>query len=543
MTGVESGAWRAETSRSHEGAAEGALAAPERPPSGAWTRHDRPSETTARGGRLARNTLLNLAGMATPLAVGIVVIPILVRELGLDRFGLLSLLWVLLANLAAVNLGRVTTKFVAEVLAHGERSSVPRLVWTIATAQAVIGVVAALAFAAAAPALVDRLFDVPVDLRAEARTAFVVLAVAIPVMLVGTCFAAVLEAIQRFDLLNAVIVPSGAATVALPLLVVLLGGGLAEVVAALLMARIATALAFFLLSVRAFPRLGRPCAPSLAVAVRMRSFAGWLMVAGIVSPWLRYLDRYVLATLLSVSAVAYYSVAFDTIERLTMVSSAAALTVFPAFATFQASAAPARTHALFVFTLKALLITVAPVALGLAAWGPVLLRLWLGAPFAQHGAAAFQVLALVVPIWILAPIADAALQAYGRPDVIAKLYVIAFPVNALLVVVLIGALGVTGAALSMALRALVMAAVLLLITLRTIRLPLAVFAADLWRTLVLLGALGALLWTIATALDGAAIQVALASIVLALFGLGIWSWGLSGVERAQAWALLPRSAR
>jgi len=539
------GAWRP-----HQRAIKRPTLPPERSASPPWIQREllgpaEPpiGEAATRDGLLARNTLLNLAGMATPLAVGVAVIPVLVRELGLERFGLLSLVWVILANVAAFNLGRVTTKFIAEALGHGDRSSVPRLVWTIATAQAIIGVIASVAFAAAVPVLVDRIFDVPVTLQAEAHAAFAVLAVAIPVMLVGTCFAAVLEAIQRFDLLNAVVVPSGVATIALPLLVVLLGGGLASIVAALLAARVAAALAFFLLSVRAFPRLGRPCAPSLAVAVRMRSFAGWLMVAGVVSPWIRYLDRYVLATLLSVSAVAYYSVAFDTIERLTMVSSAAALTLFPAFATFQASAAPGRTHAAFVFALKALLVTVAPVALGLVAWGPVVLRLWLGASFAEHGATAFQLLALVVPVWVLAPIADAALQAYGRPDVIAKLYVVAFPLNAVLVVVLVGTLGVTGAALSMALRALVVATVLLLVTLRTIRLPLAAFAADLWRTIVLVGALGVLLWTTATALDGAAVQVALASVALALFGLGTWSWALSDVERAQAWALLPRSAR
>lgn len=493
---------------------------------------------------MARNTLLNLAGLATPLAVGIAVIPVLVRELGVERFGLLSLVWVILANLAVFDfgLGRATTKFVAEALGQGDRASVPRLVWTIATVQAVIGVVAAVAFAAAVPVLIDA-FGVPLALRAEASTAFSLLASAIPFMLVATCFTAVLEATQRFDLLNAVTVPCGAATIAVPLIVVSLGGSLSAVVAGLLAVRIAAALAFFLLSVRAFPMLKRLCAPSLAAAVRMKSFAGWLALATFTAPLLRYLDRYVLATLLSVSAVAYYSAASDTIERLWIVSTAAVLTLFPAFTAFRASGASERTHAVFVFTVKALLIAVAPVALCLVAWAPVLLRVWLGAAFAEHGATAFQLLALAAPVAALTPVAGAALQAYGRPDVVAKLYVVSLPINTGLVFVLVAAIGVTGAALSMALRAVVEASFMLGVALRTMGLPVGTFIGGLWRTVALVGALAPLLGLAATATSDIGVQLAVAALVLILFGIGTWTWALTGIERVQARALVFRGQR
>jgi len=193
--------------------------------------------------------------------------------------------------------------------------------------------------------------------------------------------------------------------------------------------------------------------------------------------------------------------------------------------------------------VKALLIAVAPVALCLAAWAPVLLRLWLGAAFAEHGATAFQLLALAAPVAALTPVAAVALQAYGRPDVIAKLYVLSVPINAGVVFALVAAMGVTGAALSMTVRALVEASFVLGIALRTLQLPVATFIEGVWRTAVLVGALAPLLWLAATALDNIGAQLALAAIVLTVFGIAIWKWGLTAMERVHARALIVRSVR
>lgn len=70
---------------------------------------------------LARNTLLNFVGQALPL-VAVVTIPFIVRGLGIERFGLLSLAWVVLGyfTIFDLGLGRATTKYVAEALGKGD---------------------------------------------------------------------------------------------------------------------------------------------------------------------------------------------------------------------------------------------------------------------------------------------------------------------------------------------------------------------------------------------------------------------------------------
>lgn len=67
-----------------------------------------------RGSLMARNTFLNFIGQAVPLLVGVITIPFIIRGLGTDRFGLLSLAWIVLGYFAIfdLGLGRTTTKFI-----------------------------------------------------------------------------------------------------------------------------------------------------------------------------------------------------------------------------------------------------------------------------------------------------------------------------------------------------------------------------------------------------------------------------------------------
>ena len=67
------------------------------------------------GRLLARNTVWNLGGQVAPLVVAIFAIPPLIKGLGTDRFGVLTLAWVVIGyfSLFDLGLGRALTKLVA----------------------------------------------------------------------------------------------------------------------------------------------------------------------------------------------------------------------------------------------------------------------------------------------------------------------------------------------------------------------------------------------------------------------------------------------
>src|SRR5258708_27686898 len=84
------------------------------------------------GGRLlARNRIWNLLGLVSPLLVGLVAVPILIRAMGVTRFGVLSLAWIVIGyfSLFDLGIGRAVTKLIADKLAAHEEHSIPPLAW------------------------------------------------------------------------------------------------------------------------------------------------------------------------------------------------------------------------------------------------------------------------------------------------------------------------------------------------------------------------------------------------------------------------------
>jgi len=405
------------------------------------------------GAALVRNTLLNLIGQVAPLLVAVVTVPFVVRGLGEARFGLLALSWAVLGYFGVFDLGmgRAATKYVAEALGRGEEDAVPSLVWAAITVQLVFGVLGGLALALATPLLVGRFLTIAPELIDDATRGFYLLAVAVPLVLIAGSFRGVLEAAQRFDLINLVRVPSSIANYLLALVGIWLGYGLPAIIFLLVLGRALAALGFALLSVRVFPGL----VPGLrgqgwregATLRKLLGFGGWVTVSSVTIPILNYLEQFLIAGLLSVGALTYYSAPFEVVSRVAIFPASVAITLFPAFSYYQAS----RREVLAELSwrpLRYLLVTGIPLMVILVAFAPDLLGYWLGTEFATRSSGVLRILAITFSINALAYIPFSAVQGLGRPDLKAKLDLAEVPLFVVLSWILIPRYGVEGAALA-----------------------------------------------------------------------------------------------
>jgi O-antigen/teichoic acid export membrane protein len=493
-----------------------------------------------RASLLARNTLLNFISQVVPLLVGVVTIPFVVHGLGTERFGLLSLAWVVLGYFAVfdLGLGRATTKFVAEAMGKGEEEEVPRLVWTAVTVQAMFGVLGGLVLTGITPLLVERVLNIPPELIGEAKTTFYLLAFSVPVVLISGSFSGVLEASQRFDLVNAVKIPANSFTYLLPLVGLLLGFKLPGIVTLILLARLGALAAFVALNLRLTPELKR-YSGSFSLFPRLFSFGGWVMVSSVVGPILLYLDRFLLGALLSMAAVTYYTAPFEVISRLWIIPGSLVMTLFPAFSTI-GTTCKEDSQRLYIRSIKYLLLSTGPIVLILIMFANKILQLWLGAEFAQQSTLLFQILLLGALIALLAPASGALLQGLGRPDILAKLYLIEVPLNIGLVWLLVQHFGIDGAALSFALRALVETGVLFVISMRLIHLPYACIKGNgLWRSVVILLGVGGLLGMISLT-EAFLFQIGFIVVLLLAFAVISWCYVLDGTDKKVIASLVPK---
>jgi O-antigen/teichoic acid export membrane protein len=414
---------------------------------------------------LARNTLLNLLGQGLPLVVAVAAIPILIQGIGVDRFGLLALAWLVIGyfSLFDLGIGRALTQFVSGRIGRGEDDEVAPVAWTGLAIMSALGVAAWAALHLLAPILVTRILNVPTELRDEAVGAFRILALAVPFVVSTAGLRGLLEAVQRFDFVNAVRIPLGALTFLAPLAVLPFSADLRAVVAALAAIRVLAWGAYGLLLLRAMPSLRGNLRTEVGQILSLVRFGSWITVSNVVSPLMVHLDRVVIGAVLSMSAVAYYATPFEVVTRLWIVPIAVMGVLFPAFATSYA-ADQQRAAWLFDQASRGILLLLLPVVLLVVGVSGPALELWVGAEFAREGAVVARWLALGVFVNSLAHVPYALLQAMGRPDLTAKLHLAEAPFYFFLLWGLLAVVGLPGAAIAWTVRVIVDAILLFAFT-------------------------------------------------------------------------------
>lgn len=405
--------------------------------------------------RFISNTALNFTGLALPLLLAFFVMPIISRNLGAARFGLLGLAWALLEyfSLLDVGLGRATTKFVAERAASSPPELVEIIVISLAS-QTLTGAVGGAVLAGLTPFLVEHVLRVPTDLVPDARIVLVLLAATLPFVLLSLSLRGVIEAAQRFDLSNMIRIVSSSATFLIPAIATSYGVSLPIVILLLLVARVLACIALAAAIPVALPGLSWRWPREWRILRELLSYGGWVAVSNLLSPVLIYLDRFMLAAMVGVSAVGYYTAPYEATTRLLIIPGSLVTTLFPLVSALSAKQERGTLSRMFTASLRNLVLVLAAPVAAILVFAPDLLTIWLGPEFSTQSAVAMRLLAIGLLVNGLAHIPYAYIQALGRPEVPAKFHVLELIVYPPIVWLLISKFAIAGAAAAWSLRAL-----------------------------------------------------------------------------------------
>jgi O-antigen/teichoic acid export membrane protein len=410
---------------------------------------------------LARNALWNLLGNCAPMLVAVPCIALLIKRLGTDQFGVLTLVWALIgyATLFDLGLGRALTQLVAAKLGSGADQEIPGLVWTSLLLLLLLGLLGALVVVLLAPWLVNHTLHVRGTLGHETLYSLYLLGISVPVVISTAALRGLLEAHQRFGLINALRIPMGVFAYAGPLLVLPFSKNLSTVVAVLVAGRFIAWGAHLLFCFKVMPTLRHRITWQRAAVGPLLRFGSWMTVTNIVGPLMVTLDRFVIGALLSVGAVAYYATPYEVVTKFWLIPGSLLGVMFPAFST---SFVQDRDRAALLYgrSVKYLVLTLFPLIVLVILLADDGLKLWLGAEFAQRSAHVLQWLAVGVFVNCLGWAPLAVVQSAGRPDLTAKLHLIELPAYLIALFWLTKSHGVEGAALAWTGRAAVDALVL-----------------------------------------------------------------------------------
>ena len=481
------------------------------------------------GAGVARHSLYNLLGQGSPFLAAVFAIPLLVSGLGTDRFGVLTIAWMIVGyfGLFDLGLGRALTQVVARTVRDEQRAQAPQLAWGALVTMTLLGLAGSLVLASLAPWMVYSALKIPAGMQQEAHRAFLVLSGAIPVVTATAGLVGILSAFQRFGLLNAIRVPMGIYTFLAPLAVLPFSRSLVAVTAALVVGRVVAAVVHFVAC--------RPYLPAFEPGWRhqyqglrpLLNLGAWMTVSNLVSPLMVYLDRFVIGAMVSVAAVAYYVTPWEAVTKLLTVPAAIMGVLFPAFA---ASHAVDRQRLVRLYDrgTRYIGLMLFPVVLVVASFAHEILQLWLGDEFARQGTLVLQWLAIGVFVNSLAQVFFTLVQGVGRPDLTGRLHLAELPLYLAALWLAIRGYGIVGAAVVWTGRMALDGAVLLFLSSGL----LGERHAPVWRT-----AGGVAVASLALAspmlFPALAARVVLVAVLLGVFALFAW-WRVLAVDERLA---------
>jgi len=121
--------------------------------------------------KITRNLAWDFVGICSPLVLALITIPQLVEVLGAARFGVLTLVWMVVGyGVFDMGLGRSLTKLVAERIDTEKQGEIPFLVWAALFMMVALGLIGALIIALCAPWFVSSILKIPAELTAETST-------------------------------------------------------------------------------------------------------------------------------------------------------------------------------------------------------------------------------------------------------------------------------------------------------------------------------------------------------------------------------------
>lgn len=402
--------------------------------------------------KLIRHSLYNLIGLGLPLFVAVFSIPVLIKELGDARFGLLTLIWAVVSYLSLfdLGLGRALTQQLAVMLAGKERHRIGALVTTATVVIAVFGLAAGILMAALGPWGLGFIQSIP-D-RQEALNAIWIMALAMPAVVLTSGFRGVLEARHAFAIVNIIRVPMGLLTFLGPLAVVLYGVPRLDVITAVLAGgRVVTCILHAWYAKRVLPDDAGGLYFDRTLIAPLCSSGGWMTVSNVVSPLMSYADRFIVGSVLSSAAVAYYVTPQELITKLSILPNALTAVLFPTLAEQIAR----RDEAAILLIRKAVVwifLALLPITVGIALFSKELLILWVGEAFALQSYVLLQIFSAGMFITCIAQIPFTVIQGAGRSHLTAVIHVLEAPLFLIALVVLSRQYGLTGAAIAWFLR-------------------------------------------------------------------------------------------
>lgn len=403
-------------------------------------------------GTLRRNFGFNVVGSAIPIATSLIMVPLYLHAIGVARYGVVSITWLLLGYFGFLDFGlsRASANALSR-LAHSPASERSPVLMTAFYLNLMLGLIAGLILYAGADLLMLHAFRMPRELQPEIGPTIPWIAAMLPLGMISGVASGALDSRERFFVSNSLSSVGAILGQALPLCCAyLIGPSLTVIIPATLLSRLLTVLLGFAVVVRLEWPL-RLLDFSPVWVRRLFSYGAWVSVSSLISPILDSIDQILIGTVLGATSVARYAIPMNLSMRSQIIASALARSLFPSLSRVSAAEASVLMEDAMITLAYGFGMIIAP-----AIWlSGIFLRLWVGPGIALFSTPVAEVLLLGAWANGLAFLPYSLLQGQGRPRVTALIHLVEIVPFIIVLWLLMHRFGLIGAAFAWTARVLV----------------------------------------------------------------------------------------
>ncbi|NHN89356.1 oligosaccharide flippase family protein [Acetobacter conturbans] len=366
------------------------------------------------------NTAWNIIGRISPVFVALLVTPKLIHMLGLSRWGIFTIALSLVGTLGIfdMGLGRAMTRAIADRPDGKTTPETADLIFTGSVVLTLMGVVGAVVAAAGVGLWVDHGLKIPPALHSEVLWALWIFCATGPFLMLNAAYWSVYTSYHAFRTANLINIPISIAYYIVPVLALYVWDSLIAVMLVVMACRIVLTIAYFPPLMRLVPELWQARFRPALLKPLLR-VGGWMTVSNVAFPILNYLDRFMIASVVSAAATSYYSTPADVVNRFNMLTTSVSGSSFPALSSSWRRD-PQRTAEIYSTSVLVVCALLFPPCLVAGLFSHPLLALWIDPGFADQSSTIMKFLCVGVFLGGVDTIASGLVDAIGRADANAK---------------------------------------------------------------------------------------------------------------------------
>jgi O-antigen/teichoic acid export membrane protein len=399
--------------------------------------------------QLLRNALFNSGSWGVTVLVNLAAIPLFLRYLGVEGYGIYLLLTGLFGYFGLLDFG-LSDGVIKYVSHHYELEDYPAVTESLNAAllvQLIAGAVGVFLLCTFNRQIIQLLHVSSVLVGMATRGIYISAAGFFCKMLLNT-FNAVLKGLQRFDMLAKTTIGFSLATTITAVCTLIAGGGLLQLVIVTAFMTVVNLATVVILVFRYVPHCRLTLRARREPVRALFSFGAYTFITRVAGALNSYFLQVVVAVILGAGAVAYFAVPLRLTTAMEAGLSSLVSVIFPYVSALNARGNLASLRKLYSYASKYVVALSAPPYLFVILFSRQILRIWLGYDFADKGWLVLSLLAgsSLLGIWTMVP--ANTVFGTGNTKIAAIFSSIVVGLNLLFSVLLTREMGIRGAALA-----------------------------------------------------------------------------------------------